>query len=40
MDGNEDHLLYMINSSDDPADDSLELLHESSSDEVLGFENE
>lgn len=40
MDGSEDHLLYMTDSSDDSADDNLELLHESSSDEFLGFEDE
>lgn len=40
MDGTEDHLLYMSDSSDNSADESSELLHESSSDEFLGLEDE
>ena len=36
MDGSEDHLLYMTDSSDNSADDSSE----SSSDEFSGFEDE
>ena len=38
MDGTEDHLLYMSDSSDNYADESSVL--ESSSDEFLGFEDE
>jgi len=40
MDDSEDHLLYMSDSSDDSAYESLEVFHESSSDEFLGFEDE
>ena len=38
MDGTEDHLLYMSDSSDNSADESSVL--ESSSDKFLGFEDE
>lgn len=35
MDSSKDYLLYMPDNSDDSAYDSLEYLHESSSDELL-----
>lgn len=40
MDNSEDYLLYMSDNSDDSADNSLGHLHESSSGEFSGFEDE